>query len=325
MQNANRKRESGLHAEVLEGLSGPQKSLPCKLFYDAAGSALFDAICETPEYYPTRAELGILKGHAGEIGRRLGPGCQVVEYGTGSGLKTRWLLWGLPRPAAYVPVDIAAEHLSRAAADLAARFPDVPVTPVVADFTGPFAVPDLEPPLVRRAAFFPGSTVGNFAPAEAVRLLARMARLVGRGGALVIGVDLVKDAATLHAAYNDAAGMTAAFNKNLLTRLNRDLGADFELSEFDHRAVWNAELGRIEMYLVSRRSQAVRVGGRAVRFAAGEAIHTENSHKYTPDGFATVAARAGWRVEQVWTDPARLFSVQFAVAERVSGRPEGDG
>lgn len=298
-------------ADALAGLRKPQKELPCKYFYDAAGSALFDAICEQPEYYPTRCELAVMKAHAADMAGRLGRGCLVVEYGSGSSVKTRALLRPLPRPAAYVPVDISADHLHRSAADLARRFPDVEVHPVAADFTRPFDLPPVATDVNRRVVYFPGSTVGNFAPAEADRLLRAVADLCGPGGALLIGVDLKKDEAVLNAAYNDAAGVTTRFNKNLLVRMNCELGADFDVAAFDHRASYNAELGRVEMHLVSNRAQTVRLGGRAVRFAAGETIHTENSHKYTVAEFAATAGRAGFRRAGMWTDAKGWFSVQL--------------
>ena len=306
--------DAGFLADVLAGLRKPRKELPCKYFYDAAGSALFDRICDLPEYYPTRTELAVLHAHAPEMGLRLGAGCQLVEYGSGSSTKTRLLLAALPRPAAYVPVDISGDHLFAAAASLGRAFPDLPVTPVAADFTRPFAVPPLAPPLVRRAAFFPGSTVGNFGPADAVALLRQMARLVGPGGQLLIGVDLKKDERVLLPAYDDAAGVTAAFNRNLLVRINRELGADFDVAAFRHRAVYDAGRGRVEMHLVSDREQTVRLAGNVVHFEAGEVIHTENSHKYTVGGFRELAGRAGFRPVQVWADPRGWFSVQLFAA-----------
>ena len=301
--------------DVLAGLRQPAKALPCKYLYDAAGSELFDRICELPEYYPTRTEVAILHAHAAEMGLRLGSGCQVVEYGSGSSTKTPLLLAALPRPAAYVPVDISGEHLRSSAATLARGFPDLPVTPVAADFTRPFAVPPLAAPLVRRAVFFPGSTIGNFRPPEAVTLMTQLARLVGPGGQLLIGADLAKDARVLEPAYDDAAGVTAAFNLNLLVRINRELGADFDVDSFRHRARYRPECGRVELHLVSQRRQTVRLAGEKFDFAAGEAIHTENSHKYTLDGFAGLAARAGFRPVRVWTDERAWFSVQLFTAE----------
>ena len=297
-------------ADVLAGLAGPRKTLPCKYLYDEAGSALFERICELDEYYPTRTELGILHRHAGAMAAALGPRCLLVEYGSGSSTKTRLLLERLEDPAGYVPVDISREHLLRAAGALSARHPRLRVLPVCADFTRPFELPPV-PGTLRRAAYFPGSTIGNFAPAEARKFLAQVAEQCGPGGMLLIGVDLRKSRAVLEPAYDDAQGVTAEFNRNLLRRINRELGASFDVASFDHRAFWNSAEGRVEMHLVSRREQTVRVGGRSVRFARGESIHTESSHKYELGEFAALARSAGFEVLRVWTDEARLFSVQL--------------
>ncbi len=297
-------------SDVLEGLSRPQKALPCKYLYDAQGSALFDRICELDEYYPTRTELGILRRHAGAMAAALGPRCLLIEYGSGSSVKTELLLAQLESPAAYVPVDISREHLLRAAAALAARHARLRVLPVCADFTRRFAVPAVSW-AARRVAYFPGSTIGNFAPAEARKFLTQVAEQCGAGGALLIGVDLEKSRAILEPAYDDALGVTAEFNRNLLRRANRELGADFDVAAFDHRAFWNRSEGRIEMHLVSRRDQVVALAGRRFAFARGETIHTENSYKYDLAGFAALARSAGFEVERVWTDDARLFSVQL--------------
>lgn len=298
-------------ADALAGLRSPRKELPCKYFYDATGSRLFDQICETPEYYPTRTELAIMRAHAGEMGELVGPNAVVIEYGSGSSVKTRHLLRHIPRPTAYIPVDISAEHLHHAAAELSRRFPEVEVKPVAADFTKPFELPDLAMEATRRVVYFPGSTIGNFAPAAATVLLRGIARLCGRGGGLLIGVDRKKDPTILDAAYNDAGGVTAAFNLNLLTRMNRELGADFDLAGFRHRAIYNSFDGRVEMHLVSVRDQTVRLAGNVITFATGETIHTENSHKYSPDEFASLANRAGFRSVKGWTDTAGYFGVQF--------------
>jgi dimethylhistidine N-methyltransferase len=297
-------------ADVVDGLTQPRKSLPCKYFYDERGSALFDRICELPEYYPTRTELGILRSHAGAMAAALGRRCLVFEYGSGSSTKTSLLLGRLERPAAYVPVDISREHLLRSAAAFSRRHPGLPVIPVCADFTQPFALPRVEGAL-RRVAYFPGSTIGNFAPAEARKLLAQLAAQCGAGGALLIGVDLRKPRAVLEPAYDDAQGVTAEFNRNLLRRINRELGADFDGAAFDHRAFWNDPEGRVEMHLVSRRAQVVRIAGRRIPLARGESIHTENSHKYDLAGFAELARSAGFDVERLWTDPSHWFSVQL--------------
>jgi dimethylhistidine N-methyltransferase len=298
-------------ADVRRGLRRPRKELPCKYFYDARGSELFDAICELDEYYPTRTELAITAEYAGEMARHLGRDCLLVEYGTGSGVKTRLLLDRLEAPAGYVPVDISGSHLARAAAALAARYPGLAVRPVCADFTRPFALPRPGRPAARTAVYFPGSTVGNFTPPAAVRLLRGMAALVGPGGGLLIGADRKKDARRLEAAYDDARGVTAAFNRNLLVRINRELGADFAVERFRHRAVYNERRGRVEMHLVSDRPQAVHLAGETFRFAAGEGVRTECSYKYGPGEFEALAARAGFRPRALWADAEGLFAVHF--------------
>jgi dimethylhistidine N-methyltransferase len=297
--------------EVLRGLRKPAKELPCKYFYDERGSRLFDEICELDEYYLTRTELAILDRHAPEIAGLLGPACLVIEFGSGSGLKTRLLLDALPEPAAYVPVDLAQEHLLRSADELRARYPGLEVLPVCADFTADLELPTPRKPAARRAVYFPGSTIGNFGPRAAHRLLRRIARLCGPGGALLVGTDLQKDAAVLEPAYDDARGVTAAFNLNLLRRINRELGADFDLDAFRHRAVYNRARGRIEMHLVSLRDQAVRIGGEIFSFAEGESVRSECSYKYDLGRFRAQAAAAGLDVARVWTDERRLFAVQY--------------
>jgi dimethylhistidine N-methyltransferase len=297
-------------ADVLAGLSGPAKTLPCKYLYDDRGSRLFDQICDLPEYYPTRTELGILRRHAPDMAAALGDECLVIEYGSGSGLKTPLLLERLGRPAGYVPVEISRDHLLASAATLARRFPHLEVLPVWADFTGDFEVPATRREPRRRAVFFPGSTIGNFGPTEAVRLMEGVAQRCGPGGGFLVGVDLRKSKAVLEPAYDDAAGVTAAFNKNLLVRINRELGADFDLDQFDHRAVFDERHSRIEMHLVSRKRQAVHLDGHTIWFAAGESICTEHSYKYTLDAFRDMARTAGLTVRQVWTDEAGSFSVQ---------------
>jgi dimethylhistidine N-methyltransferase len=294
-------------ADVLAGLSRPQRRLPAKYFYDAAGSRLFDRITELPEYYPTRTELGILRRHAGNIAARCGPRCLLIELGAGSLTKVRLLLHRLDRPAGYLPVDVSGDHLRSAAAVLADDYPDLDVRPVIADFTGPFAVPDA--PAARRVVFFPGSTIGNFDPPEAEALLRRVARLVGPGGGLLLGVDLRKPVDILERAYNDAAGVTAAFNRNLLVRINRELGADFDPAAFRHHAFFNGEQSRIEMHLVSTTSQRVHVGGVVFEFRAGESIHTENSYKYDVAEFARRAGACGLRLDKAWTDSRNYFAV----------------
>jgi dimethylhistidine N-methyltransferase len=298
-----------LAAEVLSGLRRRPRYIPPKFFYDARGSRLFDAITGTPEYYPTRAELEVLRTHATEIAARIGTGGLLVEPGGGSCAKVRILLEGL-RPCAYVPMDISREHLWLAAEQVAAEFPWLEVHAACTDFTRTMELPESAPE-GPRVAFFPGSSIGNFDPPAAVGFLAAIAELVGPGGLLLIGVDLKKDVALLDAAYNDAAGITAAFNLNLLERINREVGADFELGAWRHRAFYNRTLGRIEMHLVSARAQTVRVGGEHFAFMAGETIHTENSYKYAIDEFQRLAAQAGCQPEAVWTDAGDLFSVHL--------------
>ncbi len=298
-------------AEILMGLSCPQKMLSPKFFYDQTGSRLFDEICKLPEYYPTRTELGIMETHVSEIARRIGPHASLIEFGSGSSLKTRTLLEHLDRPAAYVPVDISKEHLVSAANSLKTDFPQLEILPVVADFTHPFPLPDPKITPLRNLVYFPGSTIGNFDTEAALELLSVMYQEAGEDGALLIGVDLKKDTAILEKAYNDSAGVTAAFNLNMLERINREFGANFDLTQFEHIAVYDAELGRIEMRLVSKREQRVRLQGHDFDFIQGEHIVTEHSHKYTLEEFREMALLSGFQVDKVWTDPASLFSVQY--------------
>jgi L-histidine Nalpha-methyltransferase len=293
------------------GLASPRKTLPCKYFYDARGSALFERICDLPEYYPTRTELAILEAHADEMAACLGPRCLLIELGSGSSRKTRLLLDRLHEPAGYVPIDISSAARAGSLRVLAKAYPSLEVLPVCADYGDSLELPHPRVEPARRAVFFPGSTIGNFTPPDAQRFLARMARMAQSDGGILIGADLRKAPALLEAAYDDAAGVTAAFDLNLLVRLNDEVGADFALDRFQHRAVWNEEAGRVEMHLVSTVDQDVRVAGRRFRFAAGESIHTENSYKYSLDGFAKLAEAAGLAVRQVWTDERRWFSVQW--------------
>lgn len=294
---------------VHAGLRSERKYLPCRFFYDARGSRLFDRICELPEYYLTRTELDLLERHAGEFADLMGPAAEVVEFGAGSGVKIRLLLDALERPCTYRPIDISGEHLLEAARALARDYPDLSVRPVIADFTRPIPLA-ATPSGSKRAGFFPGSTIGNFAPPDAERFLRGAARML-RGGGLLVGVDLVKDPEILVRAYDDAQGVTAAFNRNILVRANRELGADFDLERFGHRAVFNAVNSRVEMHLVSRGRQTVRIGDAAYAFEDGETIHTENSHKYTVEGFKRLARAAGFTPMAIWTDPDALFSVQW--------------
>jgi dimethylhistidine N-methyltransferase len=300
-------------ADVLAGLSRPRKRLPAKYFYDAAGSRLFDRITELPEYYPTRTEISILRARAAAMAARCGPRCLLVEFGAGSVTKVRLLLDRLDRPAGYVPVDVSGEHLRAAAAALADDYPALEVMPVVADFTTPFTLPDV--PASRRVVYFPGSTIGNFDPPQADALLRHVARLVGTAGGLLLGVDMQKDAAVLERAYNDPAGVTAAFNRNLLVRANRELGADFDITAFRHVAFYNRARSRIEMHLVSVAEQRVRIGPVTFDFRAGETIHTENSYKYDVPELTARAARCGLRLDETWTDAQNYFAVLYLTAK----------
>ena len=296
---------------VLYGLARTPKSIPPMYFYDAKGSALFEAICELPEYYPTRAETQILRSHAAEIAARIGPAAHLIEYGSGATQKVRPLLDALEAPVAYTPVDISGEHLDAAAQRLATAYPDIEVTAIVADYSRPFSVPTPQRPAMTRAALFLGSTIGNFAPDEALSFLRQAARRLSGGGCLLLGADLRKDPKRLHAAYNDAAGVTAQFNLNLLTRINRELGGNFEPDSFAHYAFYNPLPGRIEMHLVSRRTQRVSVSGRSFGFGEGESVHTENSYKFTVDGLQDIARRAGFEPDDVWLDDEELFSLHL--------------
>lgn len=298
--------------EVLEGLQATPKRLPSKFFYDAEGSRLFDEITALPEYYPTRTEVGILKRYMPEMARRIGPHALVLEYGSGSSLKTRIVLDHLDAPAGYVPIDISKEHLMQSAARLAEAYPSLTIQPVAADYTTPLELPDFGAENV--VVFFPGSTIGNFEPGEAGAFLRRVAQIVGPGGGLLIGADLKKDRACLERAYNDAQGVTAAFNKNVLARINRELGGTFVLNQFRHRAFYNEAHGRIEMHLVSARAQRVTIGGVPITFEEGETIRTEYSHKYSLADFRALADAAGFEVTDVWVDDEQLFSVQYLVA-----------
>ena len=304
--------EESFRDAVLASLTRRAKSIPCRFLYDERGSALFEEICELPEYYLTRTEMAVLRQYAPEMAARAGRHAQLIEFGSGASRKVRLLLAALEAPSAYVAIDISREPLRRAADEVAADFPHVPVVAVCADYLEPLRLPPLpERGEGRRVGFFPGSTIGNFTPEDAVAFLAGCRRVVGRGGALLIGVDLKKDKAVLDAAYNDSAGVTAAFNLNLLERINRELDADFNLDRFEHVAFYNEAAGRIEIYIRSRADQIVTEAGSAIRFAAGEHIHTEDSCKYTVAEFQRLAARGGFRPGPCWTDRERLFSVHL--------------
>lgn len=296
-------------AEIVAGLGKPQKELPCKYFYDSEGAALFEAICATSEYYLTRTELQIMREHLPRVAELVGPRAIVIEPGSGSGQKTRMLLEALGSPAAYVPVDLSRAQLLAHAAETAAAFPDLEVVPVCADYTQPFPLPEPTSTSGKRLLFYPGSTIGNFDRAEAEAFLHRMAERLGSGSAILLGVDLKKDPAVLHAAYNDAAGITARFNKNLLARVARTLNADIALDAFAHYAFYDPVEGRIEMHLVSLRDQTIRISGRDFVFATGESIWTESSYKYTGAEVRSMAARAGLTVQAELTDPESKFLV----------------
>lgn len=298
----------GFEADVLAGLSRPQKELSAKYFYDAEGSRLFEEITELPEYYPTRTELALLKDRAPEMAAAIPQGAALVEFGSGASTKTRLLLDAAPQLGVYVPVDISKSALDAAAVAIARDYPNLPVAPLVDDFTTALALP---PEAAGRphVGFFPGSTIGNFKPSEVVAFLAGAKRLLGPGAGFLVGIDLAKDEATLVAAYDDAQGVTAAFNLNLLVRINRELGGDFDLAAFEHRAIWNAAESRVEMHLVSGKDQAVTVAGQRFALAAGETIHTENSYKFTVSGFEKLAGQAGWKLERCWESPAPSFAM----------------
>ena len=310
--------------EVLEGLCASPKRLSPKFFYDKRGSEIFDAICELPEYYPTRTEIAILEAASAEIAELLGEDCLLIEYGSGSSRKIRILLDALAGEATYVAIDISREHLLEAASELADDYPDLEVIAVCADYSKPFPLPQPSRRRVgNRVVFFPGSTIGNFTPEQAAAFLRTTARQVGPGGSMLIGVDLKKEERILNSAYNDSGQVTAAFNLNLLERINRELDADFDVASFEHRAHYNAEAGRVEMHLVSRCAQSVRLDGHVIPFAEGETIHTENSYKFSVEEFSCLAQRSGFGVTRVWTDPDELFSLQYltvpeGIANRVS-------
>jgi dimethylhistidine N-methyltransferase len=289
--------------DVVAGLSLPQKSLPPKYFYDAEGSRLFERICRLREYYLTRAEMSLTRSHIGAIASFAGRGCELIEYGTGEAVKTRLLLRAL-RPKLYVPVDISQAALERAAQRLSREFPRLRIAPVNGDFSRPLSI--LSGARRQRVVYFPGSTIGNLTPQEAQAFLAMSRAQAAR---MLVGVDLKKDANVLHAAYNDSRGVTAAFNLNLLARINRELGGDFRLERFAHYAFYNAPLGRIEMHLVSLADQEARVAGHRFQFQRGESIHTENSYKYAAAEFRALAAQAGFAGKKVWTDKRGLFAL----------------
>ncbi|HLO75905.1 MAG TPA: L-histidine N(alpha)-methyltransferase [Magnetospirillum sp.] len=305
--------DDGFRTAMLQGLSRRPRAIPCKYLYDAEGSALFERITELEEYYPTRTEIALLRGAGPEIAHRVGPGARVVEFGCGSMRKTRLLLAALTRPAAYVAIDVAREPLLLGARRLAALYPDMAVVPLVADFTQPLTLP---PDQATAGAapvlgFFPGSTIGNMRPDEARAFLRRAGRVLGQGGRLLVGVDLIKDQPLLDAAYDDPQGVTAAFIRNLLARANRELGADFDVAGFDHRAWWNAREGRMEIHLVAARRQMAEIDGHRFAFRRGDVIHVEDCYKYSVEQFRWLARQGGFVPEAVWVDPQRLFSLHL--------------
>jgi len=309
-QAANESAGDFLHC-VLVGLRRRPKSIPPKFFYDARGSHLFDLICATPEYYPTRTETAILERYGAQMAARIGASCRLIELGSGSASKTPLLLRHLADDAVYVPVDICAPHLTQSTARLQALFPQMAMQPLCADYTQ-LSAQDMQCDAAQKPViFFPGSTIGNYAPDEAVELLREVARWVGRDGGLLIGVDCKKSPAVLNAAYNDAAGHTAAFNLNLLARMQRELGAQLDPDGFSHYAFYNVTLGRIEMHLVSRCRQTIRLGDEAFTFEEGEALHTENSYKYAAHEFGQLARAAGWHLKTTWSDAEGRFNVHY--------------
>jgi len=303
-----------LREDVLSGLARPQKSIPPKYFYDEQGCRLFEAICELPEYYLTRTETAILRGNIADIAQFVGPDAELIEFGSGVQAKTRILIQAL-QTRLYVPIDIAMDTLQASSNELAGRFPWLNIVGICGDYTRPLALPEFAGvPIQRMVVFFPGSTIGNFTPAEALFFLKQMRKAAGSGGVLLIGVDLKKDKATLDAAYADSQGVTARFNLNLLHRLNRELGGDFQVNRFRHKAFYDPIVGRVEMHLESLYSQIVHVSGKRFDFAPAETIHTEISCKYSIAEFQELGKRAGFAPEKVWTDPEQLFSVHGMVA-----------
>ena len=304
---------SDLLSDVIAGLSSDPRTLPCKYFYDERGAALFQKICELPEYYITRTELDILDRYRAEIASQLGPNIELIGLGTGAGTKTRILIEALEKPAVYVPIDISEKQLRKSSMLFQKIFPDLEILPVCADYLQPVVIPSPRHKAARNVVYFPGSTLGNFEPNVALEFLQRIANVSGRGGGLLIGVDLQKDQSVIEAAYNDEAGVTAEFNLNLMAHINREIGANFDLSRWEHRAVYNSEAGRIEMYLISTTDQTVRIQDRQFHFRAGEKVLTEHSYKHTPEGFTALARQAGFNFVKLWMDDARLFGVFYFV------------
>ncbi len=315
-QQISTSESSDFVADVVAGLSSNPRALPCKYFYDERGAALFQKICESPEYYITRTEIDILDRNRAEIASQLGPNIQLIGLGTGAGTKTRILIEALTNPAVYVPVDISETQLRESTALFWKIFPELEILPVCADYLQPVVLPQARRKAARNIVYFPGSTIGNFGPDEAIEFLRRAANVCRENGGLLLGVDLKKDAGVIEAAYNDSAGITARFNLNLLERVNRDLGADFDIDQWQHRAIYNSNAGRIEMYLISEVDQFVHVAEHKFHFRRGEKITTEYSYKYAPEEFAALAGKAGFEFAHMWSDDARLFGVFYFTCSR---------
>ncbi len=297
-------------SEVIEGLSLTPKRLPCKLFYDEKGSALFDKICELDEYYPTRTELKIMEQNIEEMSALLGKGTLLIELGSGSSIKIRLLLDNIPGLAGYVPIDISAVHLIQSSNELKELYPHLDIFPLAADYTKDFELPEIDKPFDHKAVYYPGSTIGNFTPVQAKNFLRRIAKICGRNGGIIIGVDLKKNKKILEAAYNDQQGVTAAFNLNILEHLNNELNSDFDLNNFKHMSFFNDEKSRIEMHLISEKNQDVHLNGSVIHFRKNESILTEYSYKYTIESFAELVSDC-FEVRKVWTDKEQLFSIQY--------------
>lgn len=313
-QQVSEPESSDLLTDVIVGLSSNPRTLPCKYFYDERGATLFQRICELPEYYITRTEIDILDRNRAEIASQLGPNVELIGLGTGAGTKTRNLIEALEEPAVYIPVDISEKQLRESTALFQKIFPDLEILPVCADYLQRVVLPSARRNAARNVVYFPGSTIGNFDPAEALEFLHRIANICRGDGGLLIGVDLKKDRQVLEAAYNDRAGVTAQFNLNLLERVNRELGADFDLDQWRHHAIYNSNAGRIEMHLISEIDQFVHLGEHKFHFRRADKIITEFSYKYTPEEFATLAGKAGLKFGRMWTDDAHLFGLFYFTA-----------
>jgi len=307
---------SQFRTEVIAGLSGMPPTLPCKYLYDARGSELFEAICQTRDYYVTRADLALHETHMGDIAKFVGKGAHIIEFGSGAGIKTRLLLAGLDHPRAYTPIEISTVALAESTRDLRATFPNLEIRPLQADYTQPIddQALQLDPPATKRVIYFPGSTIGNFERQEALDFLIRMRNIAGEAGAILIGVDLIKPVEQLLRAYDDRQGLTAAFNLNLLEHIRRELDAEIDLDAFDHQSRFNSGFQRVEMHLVANRPTVIQIDDRKFEFQPGQSIHTENSHKYSIDSFQELADQANLKPKQVWTDPDDLFSMHWLEA-----------